>query len=150
MNDTTIAPVVRTIDVEVPVEKAFKVFTEGIGTWWPLQVHGVYLERAETAVFEPRVGGRVIERSTSGEESSWADVLEFEAPLRFVLAWRPNTARPPTRLEVTFTATDTGTRVELVHTGWELLGADAEEVRSRYSEGWVATLERFAQAVSPS
>ena len=148
MTDTTIAPVVRTIDVAAPIERAFRVFTEDMGTWWPLDVHGIYLERAETAVFEPRVGGRVIERSISGEEASWGDVLEYEPPVRFVLAWRPNTKRPATRLEVTFSPTAAGTHVELIHSGWELLGDDAERSRSSYGEGWVTTLELYARAVS--
>jgi uncharacterized protein YndB with AHSA1/START domain len=148
MNDT--APVVRTIDVDAPVDKAFRVFTEGMGNWWPFEEHSVYLEHAETAVFEPRVGGRVIERSVSGDEASWGDVLEFEPPVRFVLAWRPNTRRPPTRLEVTFAPTASGTRVELIHTGWELLGDDAGDVRSSYSEGWISTLERYAGAAKAS
>ena len=144
INDT--APVVRTIEVRAPVEKAFRVFTEEMGHWWPFKEHSVYLEDAETAVFEPRVGGRVIERSVTGDEASWGDVLEFEPPVRFVLAWRPNTRRPSTRLEVTFTPTASGTRVELIHTGWELLGDDAADVRSSYNEGWVSTLEHYAGA----
>lgn len=145
MNDTTTPPVVRTIDVNAPVEKAFLVFTEGMGTWWPFQSHSIFVDRAETAIFEPRVGGRVIERSKDGEEASWGEVLVYEPPDRLVLAWKPNsTPAPPTRVEVRFTATATGTHVELIHTGWEVLGDEAEQARRSYSEGWVPTLESFA------
>lgn len=147
MNDTTIAPVMRTINVSAPVDKAFKVFTEGMGAWWPLEVHSLYLERAETVTFDPVVGGRVTERSADGEEANWAEVLVYEPPSRFVLAWKPNTSpAPPTRLEVTFTPDGSGTHVELTHSGWELLGDEWEEARSSYSEGWIRTLERYARA----
>ena len=145
MNDTT--PVVRTIDVSVPVDEAFRVFTEGMGTWWPLEVHSLYLERAEAVTFDAVVGGRVTERSADGEAANWAEVLVYEPPTRFVLAWKPNTTpAPPTRLEVTFTPAAGGTHVELTHSGWELLGDEWKEARSSYSEGWIPTLERYARA----
>ena len=149
--NSTLAPVVRTIEVKAEVDKAFRVFTDGIGEWWPLEIHGVYDEKAETCVIEPRAGGRVYERSTDGEEFSWGEVLAYEPPGRVVLAWKPNTeSTPPTTVEVTFTATDGGTVVELTHSGWELLGDVAEEARASYDEGWIPTLERYAGHIDPT
>jgi uncharacterized protein YndB with AHSA1/START domain len=146
MNDTTLAPVVRTVDVAVSVERAFDVFTERIGEWWPLEVHSLYVDKAATVVIEGRPGGRVYEVSVDGQEGSWGEVLEFDPPSRVVLAWKPNTdPRPHTRVEVTFTEIAGGTHVELTHTGWELLGDIAEEARTSYHEGWVPTLERYAK-----
>jgi uncharacterized protein YndB with AHSA1/START domain len=143
----TIAPVIRTVDVEVPVERAFKVFTERFGEWWPLETHGLFLDKAKTAIIEPRAGGRVYEVSETDQEASWGEVLEFDPPSKVVLAWKPNaTPLPPTTLEVTFTASGDGTHVVLTHTGWELLGDLAEEARESYHEGWVPTLERFVGA----
>ena len=50
---------VRTsIVVEAPVERAFSVFTEDIGSWWNADHHILDGELAEM-VFEPRVGGHV-------------------------------------------------------------------------------------------
>jgi len=146
--DDTIAPVVRAIDVNVPIEKAFRVFTQEMGSWWPFQSHSIFLERAEAVVIEARAGGRVIERSKDGHEASWGEVLVYEPPERFVLAWKPNsTPLPPTTVEVRFTATGSGTHVELIHTGWEVLGDEAEEARRSYSEGWIPTLESYAAVV---
>ena len=151
MSDATIAPVVRTIDVSAPVDKAFRVFTEEMGSWWPLDVHSLYLERAASVTFDPAVGGHVTERSADGDEASWAQVLVYEPPTRFVLAWKPNTTpAPPTRLEVTFTPTAGGTHVELTHSGWELLGDEWEGARSSYSDGWISTLEHYAGAAKAS
>jgi uncharacterized protein YndB with AHSA1/START domain len=147
MNETALAPVVRTVHVEVPVDRAFHVFTEKMGEWWPLEVHSLYGNKAETAIIEPRVGGRVFERSVDGEEGSWGEVLAYEPPGHLVLAWKPNTRpAPPTRVEVTFSAEGSGTQVVLTHTGWELLGEDADEARQSYDEGWIPTLERFVEA----
>jgi uncharacterized protein YndB with AHSA1/START domain len=64
-----------------------------------------------------------------------------------VLAWKPNTSdRPPTELEVRFTAVAGGTLVELEHRGWERLGEIAEEARAGYGQGWAGVLTRFAAA----
>ena len=52
----------KTIVVAAPLEDAFRVFTEQIGSWWPLRRYSVGEDRAETAVVERKEGGRVYER----------------------------------------------------------------------------------------
>ena len=47
--------------VEAPIERAFSVFTEGIGSWWPETHHILEGELAEM-VFEPRVDGNIYDR----------------------------------------------------------------------------------------
>jgi hypothetical protein len=48
---------VRTsIVVETPIERAFWVFTDDIGSWWNPEHHIIDAELAEM-IFEPRVGG---------------------------------------------------------------------------------------------
>ena len=50
---------VRTsVIVDVPIEKAFSVFTADIGSWWPPEHHILEGELAEM-VFEPRAGGHI-------------------------------------------------------------------------------------------
>ena len=39
---------------------------------------------------EPREGGQVLERLSSGERLSWGRVLVWDPPARLVLAWKPN------------------------------------------------------------
>ena len=71
---------VRTsITVEAPIERAFTVFTEGIGTWWPPEHHILQGELAEM-VFEPHEGGHVYDRAVDGSECRWARVLAYEPP----------------------------------------------------------------------
>jgi uncharacterized protein YndB with AHSA1/START domain len=148
MSTTMIPPVVRAIDVETPVERAFRVFTEELGSWWPKQTHSVGLEKVEATMIEPRVGGRCYERWDDGTEISWGEVLAWEPPHRLVLAWHPSadTAHPVTEVEVVFEGTDAGTRVVLEHRGWEAYGDTAVALRDDYDSGWAAVLATYEAA----
>lgn len=147
-----LSPIHKTIEVEAPIEVAFRVFTEEMGTWWPTETHAMDEGRVLEIVFEPRVGGRVYEVAEAGE-GDWATVTAWEPPHRLVLAWKPNTRpTPPTEVEVRFEALGPGrTRLELVHGGWEHLAeeaADAAEGRTSYLVGWDPVLARFADRVT--
>jgi uncharacterized protein YndB with AHSA1/START domain len=154
---TTLAPIRRTITVRCALDRAFRVFTEDIGKWWPLGTHSVAeytyggRVKATTAVLEGRTGGRVYEVMADGRECHWAEVLEWEPPTRLVLAWKPNPDRPsPTEVEITFTDVGDGqTRVDVEHRGWERLGEDAAEAREGYAgyQAWPGVLELFAKYV---
>ncbi len=58
------------IVVEAPIERAFSVFTDGMGTWWPPEHHLAQAEVVEM-VFEPRAGGKVYDRAADGSECHW-------------------------------------------------------------------------------
>jgi uncharacterized protein YndB with AHSA1/START domain len=140
-------PVRKQITVNRSPEEAFKIWTDGLASWWPMEKHSIGGERVTGAVFEPKAGGRVYEVWDDGQERDWAEVLVFEPPRRFVIAWRPNPDRPPpTEVEVRFVADGAATRVELEHRGWERLGDDGGPARESYDNGWVLTLERYAEA----
>ena len=82
---------VRTsIVVAAPIERAFSVFTDGIGSWWSPGYHIIDAELAEM-VFEPRVGGHLYDRGVDGSACRWARVLAYEPPHRFVISWDINT-----------------------------------------------------------
>jgi uncharacterized protein YndB with AHSA1/START domain len=151
--ETTVEPVLRSVSVRRPVAEAFRIFTEEIGSWWPLDTHSRAVAqreeggvKAETVVIEGRIGGRIYEVMSDGTEASWGEVLIWEPPHRLVLSWNPSPRRVPTEVEVTFTAHEDGTRVELEHRGWERLGEAAREVREEYAQGWPVVLGRFAPA----
>ena len=56
MNTPATDTVVRSsIVVEGPIDQAFSVFTDGIGTWFPPEYNILGVDIAER-VFEPRVG----------------------------------------------------------------------------------------------
>ncbi len=144
----TIAPVIKTMEVPLPVEEAFRLFTEGLDTWWPLDSFSIGAdERAEAPVavrFEGRVGGRVVEVMADGTEYVWAAVLAWNPPERFLLAWHP--AIDPTAasiLEVRFSPTEGGSALYLEHRGWEEFGERAHEMRGRYEPGWDRVLASY-------
>jgi uncharacterized protein YndB with AHSA1/START domain len=148
----TTDPVRRSITVRLGPDEAFRLFTEGMGTWWPVEMFSRAADEGSTVervVFEQRAGGRIYETDGAGGEGSWGTVLEWEPPRRLVMAWKPNDEdRPPTEIEVVFTKQDDGaTRVDLEHRKWELLGDRAAEARRTYESGWPLVFdERFGSA----
>jgi hypothetical protein len=140
-----IEPVRKQVKVSLSVEKAFELFTAGIGTWWPLTTHSVGEEQAESCFFEGWVGGRIVEVLKDGSRSEWGRVLVWEPYQRVSFHWYPG-REPDTAQEVTVTFREIpgGSVVELVHTGWETLGAAlAQSRRDGYDTGWDFVLAKY-------
>lgn len=113
-------PIRESVWVDCPVEDAFRLFTEAFAQWWPLALYSKTGDEAETCVLEPWIGGRVFERTRSGEEHNWGSVVEWDPPKHLRFTWGGFTrgdARGQT-VDVEFQADTDGTRVTLVHTGW--------------------------------
>lgn len=140
-------------DVEAPVEHAFRIFTEGIGTWWNPSHHILDAELAEM-VFEPYAGGHIIDRGTDGSECRWSRVLAWEPPHRVCfswdisLQWQLETDPAKTSdIEVTFTPAGPGrTRVVLTHRNLDRHGEGWEAMRAAVGTGW--SLDQFAAAAA--
>ena len=141
----------KSVTVATPVETAFRVFTEEIGTWWPLATKSVGREDTEDLVIEPREGGRVYERVRGGEEHDWGTLLAWDPPNGLVFTWHPGRGEE-TRQEVavSFTPVDTGTRVDVEQCGWERLVATAAEAPEHYDSGWDEILESYAETAERS
>lgn len=139
-----IEPVRKEIKVSLPMQKAFELFTAGIGKWWPLLTHSVGQEQAETCFFEGWVGGRIVEVLKDGNESEWGRVLTWEPFHQVSFYWYPGRT-PDTAQEVTVTFSEIpgGSRVELVHVGWETLGMAAQARRDGYDTGWDYVLAKY-------
>jgi uncharacterized protein YndB with AHSA1/START domain len=136
------------LDVDCPVEHAFAVWTEGIGVWWPAD-HTVSAEPGLRVVLEGRVGGRVYERTPAGVEHDWGEVTVWEPPSRLAYTWFLRAARADaTDVDITFSATATGTRIAIEHRGWERLGARAGDWRDRNRMGWASLLPHFVAAAA--
>jgi uncharacterized protein YndB with AHSA1/START domain len=147
---------VRTsIVVAAPIERAFSVFTEGMGSWWNPEHHILETDLAEM-VFEPRVGGHVYDRGVDGSECRWARVLAYEPPSRIVFSWDINTRWQletdldrTSEVEVRFVAeAPDRTRVELEHRNLERHGEGWEQMRDAVGapDGWSGGLRMFADA----
>jgi uncharacterized protein YndB with AHSA1/START domain len=135
----------KSVTVPLPVEKAFELFTERIGSWWTLRTHSLGGEQAQTAVLEGELNGRLYERQVDGTEADWGRLIAFEPPHRLVLAWD---LKAGTEVEVRFTEDAQGTRVDLEHRGWERLGDEADQWFRNYEEGWPTLLAAYEQAAS--
>jgi uncharacterized protein YndB with AHSA1/START domain len=141
------------IVVEVPIERAFSVFTDDIGSWWNPEHHILDAELAEM-VFEPRVGGHVYDRGVDGSECRWARVLAYEPRNRVVFSWDINTQwqletdlERTSEVEVRFVAEEPDrTRVELEHRNLDRHGEGWERMRDAVGsdEGWPVGLRDFA------
>jgi uncharacterized protein YndB with AHSA1/START domain len=149
---------VRTsIVVEAPIERAFSVFTDQIGSWWPPEHHILESDLAEM-VFEPREGGHVYDRGVDGSECRWARVLAYEPPHRVVISWDislqwqlETDPEKTSEVEVRFVAEGPDrTRVELEHRKLERHGEGWERMRAAVGspEGWGVGLHRFAAAAA--
>jgi len=142
--------------VEVPVERAFRVFTEDFDRIKPREHNMLQVEIAES-VFEPRAGGRVYDRGVDGSECQWARVLAYEPPDRLVFSWDispqwqiESDLERASEVEVRFVAeTPERTRVVLEHRNLDRHGEGWEGLREGVGGegGWPLYLERFAGLV---
>ena len=124
------APVRKSVRVAAPAERAFEIFTAGIGRWF--------------------------ERGIDGVECEIGKVLIWDPPSRLVLNWQLNAdfSFDPaliTEVEVRFIADgENATRVELEHRDLERLGDRAEAFRQQIDSpgGWDGLLQLFSQTAS--
>ena len=147
----------QSIMVDAPRDRAFSVFTEGIGTWFPPEYNLLETPIAER-VFEPREGGRIYDRGEDGKECHWARVLAYEPPERVVFSWdisahwqiETDTART-SEVEVRFAEEEPGrTRVDLEHRHLERHGQGWEQLRDAIGGdgGWGGALATFAERLA--
>jgi uncharacterized protein YndB with AHSA1/START domain len=156
MQQTTAETVREEVVVEAPVERAFTVFTDEMGTWWPSDHHILEAELAEM-VLEPRVGGHIYDRGVDSSECRWARVLAYDPPNRLTfswdigLDWKLETDPDKTsEVEVTFTPEGPDrTRVTLEHRKIERHGDGWEQMHAAVGSpgGWQRGLDAFADAV---
>ena len=156
MTQTEAATVRRQVVVDAPIERAFSVFTGRFGDFKPPE-HNLLRAPIAATVFEPRVGGGIVDRAADGTECRWARILAYEPPARVVFSWdispqwqvetNPDLT---SEVEVRFVAEGPDrTRVELAHRhldrhgpGWQSVsdGVDGDQ-------GWPLYLARYAALI---
>ena len=145
-----IAPVRKSIRVQAPIAHAFDVFTAGLTRWWPPN-HGISKKPIAKVLMEPRLGGRWLEISEDGTETTVATIIAWDRPHRLVLQWQVNAQWQPdqamkSEVEVRFTEDGAdATTVDLLHHKFETLGAEGgASMRHDVDRGWPGLLDRFA------
>jgi len=155
MTITDATTVSTSVEVDAPLARAFHVFTAEIGTWWDKDKHILDAPIAEM-IFEPFVGGNIIDRGIDGSECRWARVLAYDPPNRVCFSWdittRWQVETDPDRtseVEITFTElTPERTQVVLVHRNLDRHGEGWEGMRDAVGSGWNLrpVAERIEQA----
>lgn len=146
----SIAPVKCSVDVKVPLARAFDLFAQNMGQWWPRGKTPAASPHADLVV-EPRKDGRWFERDADGHETHWGRVLAWEPPRRLLLGWQLDhkfrfDANLLMEVEILFEEMAAGgTRVSLEHRNLERLGVEAGAFAGKVRSGWPERLANFAQ-----
>jgi uncharacterized protein YndB with AHSA1/START domain len=146
----------KSVQVQAPQEVAWRVFTERMGTWWPLAHYKIGQARAVDAIVEPKVDGRWYELGEDGSTCQWGSVLAWEPYSRLLLSWdiTADWQYDPalkTEIEIRFIPDGkNATRIELEHRRLDRYGARRDEMRRVFDvEGdWGRLLEGFARVAA--
>ena len=139
-----IDPIKVSFTVGCSPEHAFDTWTQRATAWWPPE-HTVSHEPGARIVFEPRMGGRIFERTPAGREIEWGQVVEWDRPRRLRYMWHIATdPKHATDVEIAFhEMPDASTRVEIEHGGWDRLGDLGPSWQKANMAGWDGVLPAY-------
>lgn len=141
-----IEPLRVELELRCSAAHAFTTWTERFGLWWP-PGHTTSGDPHPAVCLEPRLGGRIYERSSDGREIDWGEVTEWDPPRRLGYLWHIRRTRDAaTDVLVHFEDTASGARIRIEHSGWERLGEDGQSWRDANRGGWAALLPHFKAA----
>ena len=145
---TSVAPIVKTVQVGPPPEVAFRIFTDEIASWWPLDTHSVGGDQATGIRVDGRVGGLIEELGIDGPKRIWGTITEWDPPATFSFTFHPGVSAEQAGLvTLRFRPSDGGSAVELTHDGWENTeGGQAR--RNNYDSGWDVVLGAFVDGAT--
>jgi len=143
-NTLSIEPVVKILELDVAPQHAFEVFTKRMGAWWPVLTHSVAIDEVRDVLVDDCVGGTIRELTRDGVEHEWGTITAYTDGERIQFTWHPGApADQSTTVDVRFDAVGSGTRVTLLHTGWEVRGEDGQRIRDNYESGWDLVLAPY-------
>jgi uncharacterized protein YndB with AHSA1/START domain len=152
MTETDATVIRQQLVVPAPLEMAFRVFTARFGDFKPPE-HNLLGSPISETVFEPRVGGHIVDRAVDGSECRWARILAYDPPVRVVFSWDispqwqlESDPELTSEVEVRFIAEGPSrTRVELEHRHIDRHGPGWQSVKEGAGgpEGWPLYLDRY-------
>jgi uncharacterized protein YndB with AHSA1/START domain len=141
--------------VNAPIERAFAVFVDEIGSWWPREYTWAKDNLAEIGI-EAKVDGHCYEKSKDGSVAVFGTVLTFARPHHIVFAWQIGSDRSPepnialaSRVDVRFTSpSPEATDLLLVHRDFPRHGQGWQKYRSNMAStsGWPRILDLYVAA----
>jgi uncharacterized protein YndB with AHSA1/START domain len=142
--------------VNAAPDRAFAVFADRFGDWWPRDYTWAK-ENLDTIAIEARMRGRCFERGKDGTVAVWGTVLACDRPNHLVFAWqiRPDRSPEPeegaaSRVDIRFVAVDGGkTDVVLVHRDFPRHGEGWEKYKTEMAakSGWPRLMDLYKAAV---
>ncbi|HEX2877154.1 MAG TPA: SRPBCC family protein [Polyangiaceae bacterium] len=143
----------KSMSVQASPAVAWRVFTEKMTSWWPLEHYKIGKSKAVEAIIEPQVGGRWYERGEDGSTCDWGRVLVWEPGSRLVLTWDINAdwqhdPNLKTEIEVRFIPDGKDrTRIELEHRHLDRFGERRDQMRRVFDQegDWGKLLAMFAR-----
>ena len=143
----TVEPLRLSFEIACPSDHAFAVWTTRMGSWWP-KGHSTSGDPRTAVMLEPRLGGRIYERTSDGRRIEWGEITRWDPPRSLAYRWHIGRERAQaTLVELSFVDKGDGTtRLDVVHSGWEQLGADAVAYRDANTNGWQTLLPSFVAA----
>lgn len=142
MND----PIKKTLTVPLGAAEAFALFTTDMDSWWPKDPFSVKGATSKVT-FPDHKDGEIIETGEDGSTNVWGKLIAYEPGKYLAFSWHPGRGpEEATAVTVTFTQTADGTRCDLTHGGFDILGDTADAVSTSYLHGWDTVLGCYASA----
>ncbi len=136
----------KSLTVPLNPERAFRLFTEEITDWWPIDTYSLSNDDekvVKSVHIAPEVGGEITEIRHDGSTALWGRVTEWEPGRRFGMRWQiGHPDGDATHVNVCFDLVADGTRVTLIHSGWQGLGKAAIAMRNGHEAGWEGIFAR--------
>lgn len=150
----SIPPIVETLVVTAPPERAYAVFKDSFGAWWPADYTYSGAGGLHSISLGHGTGDLCTEIGPHGFRVDWGRMLNVEPPRRLRFLWQIAGDRTPqpdpaasSEVEVLFETAPVGTTVRLIHSRFERYGESGasyrDEMASEY--GWPLIMARFAE-----
>lgn len=138
------APIRREVIVGADPDLAFRVFTDDISSWWPLDGLSVHGSGSSVAFSD----GKIIETHPGEPDALWGTVTSWQPPESVEFTWHPGGSSDRASLvRISFSAVGPArTLVQLEHSGWSVY-ADPQAARAEYDNGWPTVLADYRDSV---
>jgi uncharacterized protein YndB with AHSA1/START domain len=137
MRDDMKSEIVKEILIDAPVAKVWLHLTD------PKRIAGWLMPND----FELRVGRAFSMECKEGGKDACV-VKEIVPEKKLVYTWQSEQTKVETLVTITLTAEGQGTRVKLVHSGWDQLPPADRDVMGGHDRGWTEVLEKLRAQVA--
>lgn len=133
----------KTIVIAAAPDRVWRAWTEQTSMWWK-KPYVIDADQSTGLLIEPRAGGRFLEKwGEDGVGYLLGHVVAWLPPQRLAFSWSESDwSGASTLVNVTFEKAGQGTRVTLVHEGFDRV-PDGAGQRASYESGWGDLLNKL-------